>query len=293
MTVFVRVAEQASFTAAADSLGLPKASVSQAVSQLESQVGARLLQRTTRRVSLTPDGQAYYERCRDLLADVDELESMFQQTPATVSGRLRVDMPTGLARNLVVPKLPDFLDNYPGIEFELSCSDRQVDLIREGFDCVLRVGNVHSSGLIARPLGRLSMANCVSPGYIERWGKPEHPAELSNHRLIDYSQTLGSQTGDFEYLDGQRHSTCQVPVALTVNSIMAYTSACLAGLGIIQAPRAGVLTYLNEGVLVEVLEDFPAEPMPLSMVYPNRRHQAQRLKVFMNWVEEVTEGYVD
>jgi DNA-binding transcriptional LysR family regulator len=163
MQVFVRVAELTSFTQAADSLGVPKASATTAVQQLEAELGTQLLHRTTRRVQMTQDGRQFYERCKDLLSDLDELQTMFQRSPHTLSGRLRVDMPNGVARHLVMPKLPEFLRAHPQLELELSSTDRRVDVIREGFDCVVRVGNVAESSLIARPLGAFEILSCASP----------------------------------------------------------------------------------------------------------------------------------
>ena len=169
MQTFVRVAELASFTQAAEALGIPKASASTAVQQLEAQLGTRLLHRTTRRVQLTQDGQAYYDRCKDLLADVDELQSMFQQADgASLRGRVRIDMSTGMARNVVVPRLPELLARHPALELELSSTERRVDVVREGFDCVLRTGAVMDASLIARPLGTARLANCVSPAYLRQ-----------------------------------------------------------------------------------------------------------------------------
>ncbi|MDG6693142.1 LysR family transcriptional regulator, partial [Staphylococcus aureus] len=165
MRLFVRVAELESFTRAAETLSLPKGSVSRQVQALESALGTRLLHRTTRRVHLTQDGQVYYERARDLLANLDELDGLFLHDPASVSGRLRVDMPVAVAQNVVIPRLPEFLHHYPGIALELSSSDRLVDVVREGFDCVVRVGQLKDSGLVARPLGKLSQVNCASPDY--------------------------------------------------------------------------------------------------------------------------------
>ena len=184
MHVFVRVAELASFTRAADSLGLPKASASTAVQQLENLLGTRLLHRTTRKVQTTQDGQVFYERCKDLLADVDELQGMFRQAPQALRGRLRVDMPSGMAHSVVIPRLPEFLDLHPQLELELSSADRRVDLVREGFDCVVRVGTLGDSALIARPLGQFRVANCASPTYLQRYGVPRTLEDLATHRLV-------------------------------------------------------------------------------------------------------------
>ena len=172
MRIFVRVTETGSFTQAADSLGLPRASVSNAIKQLETKLGTRLLHRTTRRVQLTQDGQACVERCKDLLADMEEWETMFVARGQALTGRLRVDLPATLARTTVIPQLPTFLAQHPALRIELSSTDRRVDLVREGFDCVLRVGAVADSTLIARPLGRMRQVNVASPAYLERFGVP-------------------------------------------------------------------------------------------------------------------------
>lgn len=291
MKVFVRVAELGSFTRAAETLGLPKASISGSVQQLENLMGTRLLHRTTRKVQMTHDGQTCYERCKDLLAEMDELESRFKQVPAHISGRLRVDMPTGVARNLVIPHLPAFLASHPGIELELGSSDRRVDLVREGFDCVVRVGTLGDSGLIARPLGQLRIINCVSPAYLALHGEPRHVDELVNHRLVHYVQTLGAKPEGWEYRDGERYRSIAMKGVLTVNNTEAYTRACLAGLGIIQVPAAGVREYLADGRLVEILKEYSAEPMPVSLLYPNRRNLSARVQVFMDWLTELLHEY--
>lgn len=285
MRIYQRVAELASFTATAEQLGLPKASVSAAVQQLENQLGTRLLHRTTRRVQMTQDGQVFYERSRDLLADMEELQGLFRAGPAELRGRLRVDMPQVIVRDLVLPHLPAFLAEHPGLEVELSSTDRRVDLVREGFDCVLRVGSLVDSSLIARPLGQYRMVNVASPDYLARHGRPHTLAELAGHRLVHYLPTLGARPGGFEYLDGAGQMQ-SLPLAgvLTVNSTFAYVDACLAGLGIIQMPRLGVGPHLKAGSLVEILPDWVAPPMPISLLYANRRHLPRRVQVFMAWL---------
>jgi len=280
MRIFVRVAELASFTAAADQLGLPRASVSGAVQQLERQLDVRLLNRTTRRVQVTPDGQAVLERCLDLLSDLDELQTMFQRTPAALTGRLRVDMPTGLAKNLM-PRIPEFLERHPGITLELNTTDRRVDLIRDGFDCVVRVGKLQDSTLVARPLGHLWMVNCVSPAYTARFGVPGSIASLAGHRLVHYGNTPST----FEYLD-TAGVVQEVPMksVLTVNESEAYRAACRAGLGIIQVPEHGVREELHNGALIEVLPRHRAAPMPVNLLYASRRHMSRRLRAFIDWL---------
>lgn len=293
MQVFLRVAELASFTRAADSLGIPKATASTAVQQLETSLGTRLLHRTTRKVQMTQDGQAFYERARDLLADVDELQSMFQRGDKALRGRLRVDMSSGLALHFIIERLPEFLDAHPLIELELSSTDRLVDLVREGFDCVVRVGTLGDSSLIARPLGAFRIINCASAGYIEQHGMPQSLDDLKNHRLIHYVSTLGSRSPGWEYPDGNGYASLPMAGVLTVNSSEAYRAACVAGLGLIQAPAAGLQPLIDQGALVEVLPDHPAEPMPVSLLYAHRRHLPRRVQEFMNWIAQTLAPYLD
>ncbi|HEU4624881.1 MAG TPA: LysR family transcriptional regulator [Steroidobacteraceae bacterium] len=293
MAIFVRVAELSSFTRAAEALGLPKASISGAVQRLEKLVGARLLHRTTRRVQLTQDGRAFYERCKDLLADVDELQNMFQQSPQALRGRLRVDMPSRTARDFVIPRLPEFLREHPLLEFELSSSDRKVDLVREGFDCVLRVGAVEDPSVVARPLGRFRMINCASPAYLARYGVPRTLADLAGHQLVHYVPVLGGRSTGFEYFDGTAYRTLSMRGAITVNSIDAYEAACLAGLGLIQVPAKGVAHHIEQGRLVEVLPEYPCEPMPVWLLYAHRRNLSPRLKAFMSWMEQILAPSLD
>lgn len=293
MRMFTRVAELASFTQAADSLGLPKSSVSTALQKLEAELGTQLLHRTTRRVRLTADGQQFYERCRDLLADLDDVQGMFQHSGQALSGRLRVDMSSGIARHQVIPALPAFLAAHPALQLELSCTDRRVDLVREGFDCVVRVGTVADSSLIARPLGALDVLNCASPAYLEAHGTPQTLEALSGHRLIHYASSFGGAEDGWEYRDEDgRYRSLPMAGALVVNSAEAYQDACLAGLGFIQAPGSGLRALLDRGALVEVLPQYRAEPMPVTLLYPQRRHLPRRVRVFMDWLEATLAPYL-
>lgn len=293
MQSFVRVAELASFTKAADSLGLPKASISTSVQQLESLLNTRLLHRTTRKVQLTQDGQMYYERCKDLLADMDELEGLFQQGASNLTGRLRVDMPSGMAKNLIIPHLSELLAQHPQLQVEISSTDRRVDVVREGFDCVIRVGKLSDSSLIARPLGKLELLNCVSPAYIAQFGTPQTLDDLANHQLIHYVTTLGSKSSGFEYIEKDQVKFMAMAGNITVNNSDAYSAACLAGFGIAQIPRIGAQDYLAQGKLVDVLKDYRAEAMPVSLIYPNRRNLSRRVQVFMDWITTLMNDYVD
>jgi len=284
---FVRVAELGSFTKAADALGLPKASVSLAVQQLENRLGTQLLHRTTRKVQLTPDGQIFYERGKDVLAEIDELESLFQTDDASISGLIRVDMSYPMARNVVIPCLPEFLNRYPNLQIDLSSTDHRVDLIAEGFDCVVRTGKLTDSGLIVRHLGEMPQTNYASPVYLAQYGEPILPADLSKHWLIHYNVSASSKSDAFEYWDGK---TCQrIPMRsrVSVNNVDAYRAACVAGLGVTQAPILGARHLLEEGKLVEILKDYRAPAMPVSLLYPHRRNLSKRMRVFMDWLSDL------
>jgi DNA-binding transcriptional LysR family regulator len=287
MKIYVRVAELGSFTQAADSLGLAKASASAAVRALETELGTRLLHRTTRKVQMTQDGMVFYERSRDMLAELDELQSMFQQGGTGLSGRLRVDLPVAIARTIVMPVLPGFLERHPRLQLDLSSTDRLVDVVQEGFDCILRVGWLSDSSLVARPLGAFPMINCASPAYIARFGTPLSLGDLAQHRLVDYAPALGGRGALFEYLDGGTRRSVEVPSVLAVNNSDAYQAACLAGFGIIQAPASGVSSLLAEGRLVAVLPAYRAAPMPVTLLYASRRHVSKRARGFMDWLAEV------
>ena len=285
LRIFVRVAELASFSAAADQLGLPRTTVSAAVREAEAELGTRLLHRTTRRVQLTQDGQVVCERALDLLADVDELRGLFRADAASLQGRLRVDMPEALANDLVLPALPAFLAQHPALEIQLSSVDRRVDLVREGFDCVLRVGRIGDASLIARPLGAYRMVNVASPGYLKAHGRPETPDDLGRHQQVHYVPNLGNRPDGFEYLDDAGNTqTVAMAGTLTVNTTAAYATAALAGLGIVQVPEAGVRAHLRARRLVEVLPKWCAAPLPVTLVYAHRRHQPRRVQVFMDWL---------
>lgn len=288
LRIFQRVAELKSFVQAAATLDLPRATVSTAVASLERELGTRLLQRTTRRVELTTDGQACLARAADLVADFDTLGSMFRSDGAPLAGRVRIDLPIWLARNLV-PRLPALLAAHPLLRIELSSTDRRVDLVSEGFDCVVRVGTLADSSLVAKPLGALRIHNLASADYIARCGLPQSLEDLARHQLVHYTSSFGSPLADagFEYVDPVDGRLRFVPMAgaLTVNNSDAYRAACLAGLGIIQSPLTGVRELLASGMLVEVLPQWQAEAMPVSLLVAHRRQLPARVQRMMQWLE--------
>ena len=287
LTIYTRVAELANFTQAADQLGLTKARVSTAVQALEAQLGVRLLHRTTRSVRMTPDGEAFYERCKAVLADVDELGALFQQAPTALRGRLRLDVSTGMAHDIVIPRLGEFLAAHPLVEIELSSTDRRVDLVHEGFDCVVRVGPLSESELIARPLGHYRMVNLASRAYLAAHGTPTTLDDLDRHQLIHYSTTLGAKSPGWEYFDGGRWRFKPMAGRITVNNTQAYQAACLAGLGLIQVPATVHTQKLARDELVAVLPQFVAEPMPVALLYAHRGSLSKRLQALMAWLAQV------
>jgi DNA-binding transcriptional LysR family regulator len=292
LRIFVKVAELASFTRAAEQLGMPKARVSLRVRELEASLGVLLLQRTTRTVRATDDGEQLLPRARQLVIDGDEVAALFQSGRA-LRGVVRVDLPIGLARDLVIPRLPDFLAAHPHLEILLSTTDRRVEVAREGFDLVLRIGNLTPSALMVQRLGAYSIVNCASAGYVKKYGTPRTLADLDKHLLVHYALTLGASVPAFEYARGSAYAEKAMKSVITVNSVDAYRAACLAGLGIIQAPRVGMRALLEDGALVEVLPDLVAEPMPVSLLHSHGKTPPKRVRAVMAFLASVVAPRLD
>jgi DNA-binding transcriptional LysR family regulator len=295
LVIFVRVAEMASFTRAATSLGVNKGRVSTAVRLLEADVGARLLHRTTRAVQLTEDGRLFYNRAKDLLADAEELRSLFATEHTAIRGKLRADLPTELARSTLIPDLPRFMAAHPDLELEISSTDRRVDLVQEGFDCVVRIGTIVDEMLIARPLGALRMANAASPAYLALHGIPRSLDDLvsQGHRMVHYTPTLGSRPFGWEYPDGEGYKSLPLPGSLSVNSVQTYHAAGLAGAGLVQAGLSALSPYFASGEMVEILPDLVPEPLQVWFVVAHRRNMSRRVRVFLAWIEECMEPYLE
>ena len=285
LRTFIKLAELGSFTRTGDQLGISKSKVSLQLQSLEARLGSDLVQRSTRHVRLTPEGAALLPRAQRLLTEADELESAAQASRA-VRGRVRLDMPVSFARIVIVPRLPLLLARYPELELVLSATDRKVDPVREGFDCVLRVGRLTDSELVVRRLGTLRMANCASQEYLRQHGVPEHLEDLDRHWIVHYSATLGPERPSFEYPDGNGYREWPMRSLVTVNNADAYQAACIAGLGIIQAPRVGLLSALASGQCVELLQAFTCEPMPVSLIHTHGRQVPRRVRVVLDWIAE-------
>lgn len=287
MQVFTRVVDTNSFTKAAETLDLPRASVTTIIQNLEAYLSVRLMHRTTRRLSLTPDGAAYYERCVRILADVDETESSLQNGSKKPHGKLRVDMPGALGRTVVIPALCEFHKRYPDIDLQLGFSDRPVDLLQEGVDCVIRVGALQDSSLVARRIGLFEGVTCAAPDYLARAGEPTTLDELSQFEAVNYFSSRTGRIINFDFLVDGKEVEVKMPSVVSVNDADAYLTCALEGFGLIQAPLFMVLPHLRSGALKEVLPAWKPLPMPISTVYPHSRHLSPKVRVFVDWVAEV------
>jgi DNA-binding transcriptional LysR family regulator len=291
--VFVHVSRLGSFIQAARVLNLPRATVSAAIQQLEVSVGTRLLHRTTRKVSLTTDGALLLERARQVLVDIEDIDQLFQSHQQQVMGRLDVDVPSRIARRLIIPALADLLRRYPRLQVNLGSTDRAIDLVQEGVDCVIRFGTPNSSSLVAKPLGEVILVNCAAPAYLAEFGIPEHPHDLEGgHMAVGYASTVGGQEQPWDYvLDGIGQSR-PLPSRIIVNNAESYIASCRAGLGLIQVPLFDVQHLLDDGVLVEVMAAYRAPPMTVSVLYPDRRQRSRRLDVFIEWFSMLIQPYL-
>lgn len=283
MKAFTRIVERRSFTQAAKDLGLPRSSVTDAVKQLEERLGVRLLQRTTRHVSPTLDGEAYYQRCVSLLADLEEADAAF--VGGQPKGLVRVDVQGTLARRVVLPRLPEFLERYPGIELYMSEGDRLVDLVREGVDCVLRAGEPKDSDMVARRVALLEEVTCASPAYLARHGVPESIEALQHgHRMVGFRSSLTGSLIPLEFTVGSEVRHVVLPTTMSVNGAETFVAAARLGLGLIQAPRYRLEEDFERGTLVPVLPQHPPTPTPVSLMYPRNRQLSPRVRVFIDWL---------
>lgn len=289
MRVFARVVEAGTFTKAAESLDIPKGTVTKLVQHLEGRLKVRLLNRTTRRVTVTPDGAAYYERTARLLNDLDDIEASMSNAQATPSGRLRVDVGTSVAGLIIIPALPDFYRRFPDIQLDLGVSDRPVDLISDNVDCVIRGGDLVEQSLVARRIGNLALITVATPGYLKQHGEPAHPDELDGpkHRTINY---FSARTGrPFPHVFEKDGETLEIAgrYQLAVNESNAHTAAVLSGLGISQAVLFAIAPHLESGALVEVLPGWKHPPIPVHVVYPPNRHLSAKVRAFVDWAAEL------
>jgi LysR family transcriptional regulator, regulator for bpeEF and oprC len=290
MRLFTRIVELGSFTAAADDAGIPRATATHTIQQLEQRLGVRLLHRTTRHVSPTLDGQAYHERCLRLLADLDETESFLGEAAANPRGKLRVDLQPTLARNFVLPHLGAFCERHPGLELEIGLGDRLVDLVREGVDCVLRSGEPRDSSMVVRRVATMPQVTCASAAYIDKHGRPKNLEQFRQHQAVNYVSSGTGRRAPFEFVVNGHVETLLLKGRVSVTTAEAYLACCEQGLGFVQVPRYNVAAQLKAGLLVEVLPRLPPPAMPVSVLYPHHRQLSPRVRVFIDWIAGLLSG---
>ncbi|WP_244847073.1 LysR family transcriptional regulator [Caballeronia sp. SL2Y3] len=287
MKVFARVVEAGSFSKAADALRLPPASVSRTLQALEAHLGARLLNRTTRSISITEDGEAYYERCVRVLGEVDDMEASLSRSKLSPKGNVKVSLPQVMAKNTIIPALPEFFAAYPDIGIELVLTDRQVDLVEEAVDCVVRVGAIGDVGLVAKRIGAYTQITCASPGYIEQYGEPQTLDDLDRHLAVGYVLNKSGRVRNWEFLVNGETRAVALKYKIAVNDADSYVACGLSGLGLIQSSSYTLDPHLKSGALRRVLADYPAQPRVVSVLYAANRHQPRRVRVFIDWVAEL------
>src|SRR5277367_3595510 len=289
LRIFAAVVDNGSFARAAEALRVGRPSVTNAVSALEDSVGARLLHRTTRRSSLTGEGELFYERAVQIIGEADAARNLFGGKEHSPKGRLRVDIPVGLAKPLIIPQLPDFALCYPDVEVILGVSDQPVDLLAEGVDCVLRVGELTSSSMISRVVTHVPMVSCAAPSYLAAHGVPRNIEDLSAHRAVTYFAGSSRSLIDWHLVADGEERSIRMRSAILVNDSEALVACALAGLGMIQALRAGVAEQLETGRLVEILPHVGTVSRPVSIMYPNRQYLAPQVRAFIDWTSSIFE----
>jgi len=287
MQVFTRVVDANSFTLAADSMDLPRSTVTTTIQNLERSLKVRLLNRTTRRLSLTPDGAAYYERCVRILADIEDMDASFREVTRGPSGRLRIDTPPSIGRLILVPALCDFHTRYPDIELAIGMSDRVVDMVQEAVDCAIRVGDLEDSSMVARRIGTFESITCAAPSYLARHGEPKSIEDLADHCAVHYFSSRTGRTMDWSFMVNGKPRDVQVKGSVSVNDSEAYVQCGVNGFGLIQPSRYMVAPLLESGQLREILTQWTPPPLPISVVYLHNRHLSPKVRVFVDWISEL------
>lgn len=286
MRVYTAVVKTGSFTRAAEAMRLPKASVTMRIQSLEAHLGVKLLQRSTRAVRVTDDGRAYYEQCVRLLNDLEDVEQSLHAAQVTPRGKLRVDMPAAVARFIVAPSLSDFHAQFPEVELRIGSTDRTIDLLEEGVDCVIRAGKLQDSGLIAHTVALATMGVFAAPAYIQRHGTPRHPHELETHACIAFFQARTGAVPKWDFARNGEQINIQPHPHFQFSDGQSVTAAGLAGQGIFEAPVFSIATELQSGALQVVLPDWQRARVPVSIVYPQNRHLSARVRCFVDWVSK-------
>ncbi len=286
MQVFAKLAELQSFTKVAEALQTGRPHVTRTIQDLEASLGVRLFQRTTRQVRLTAQGERFYERVKEILANIAETTAMFDRRGPTLRGRLRIDIPTAFSQHRFMASLRRFTEAYPEIELALGVTDRRVDLVAEGIDCVVRIGDLPDSSLVARKIGTVIMVTCASPVYLQACGAPATLHDLIDHRCVSFLSGQSKRPLPWHFsVDGEDHPYTPHG-GITVNESNAYVQCGVAGFGIVQAPGIAVETFLANGELVEVLGSHRPQPRLVSVLYPSRTHLAPQVEAFVEWLKE-------
>ncbi|MBF6029316.1 LysR family transcriptional regulator [Pseudomonas sp. P115] len=286
MQVFAHVAELGSFTKAADAAQLGRPQITRAIQDLEASLGVRLFQRTTRKVRLTTEGEQFYQRVVGILGSVAETTSMFARSGASLRGKLRIDIPTAFSQPAFIASLLAFSDSHPEVEMALGVTDRAVDLVAEGVDCVIRIGDLPDSSLIARRIGMATMVTCAAPAYLQAHGAPATPDDLAAHRGVSFLSGQNHRPLPWQFLqDGQDISHVSRH-GIIVNESNAYVQCGVAGFGVLQAPGITLERYLADGSLVEVLDQYRPRARPVSVLYPSRSQLAPQVQAFVDWLSQ-------
>lgn len=293
MQAFTRVVDVGSFARASESLDLPKATLTRLIQNLEAHLGVKLLHRTTRRISVTSDGAAYYERCVRILADVQEAEQSLTHQNRNPSGTLSVDTVSGLAQLVLVPHLHDFLTRYPDLKLELTINGKPIDLVQEGVDVVIRVGDTVDDTMVARRIGRLKLAFYGSPRYLKEHGTPLTPEDLRQHKAINYLSSRNGKEMPWVLAKGDVRHELLLPSAISTNDTEAYIGCALDGHGLALITRMMAQPYVDSGRLVEILSDWQEDDLPISAMYPQNRHLSAKVRVFVDWVAELFAKHPD
>jgi DNA-binding transcriptional LysR family regulator len=284
MNVFVRVVEAGTFTKAAETLDLPNATVTRLIQGLEQDLKVRLLHRTTRSLTVTPEGAAYFERVRRLLDDLDELESSTRQSHARPSGKVRVESASAISASVLLPALDEFREAFPDVEIELGVGNKYADLIADGIDCAIRAGEVDEQSMVARRIGSFEFTTCATPAFMRTRAAPRSPGDLAQLPTIGMVTARGGRPSPFRYSNDGSVTELALNHALVVNDANMYITAGMAGLGIVQAPSYAVHRAIEDGRLVRLLEDWRTPAMPLHIVYPPNRYLSAKVRVFIDWV---------
>lgn len=286
LNIFIQVVEQGSFTKAADVLQIHRPTVSKAIQQIENDLGVKLIHRTTRKLSVTAEGDEFYHHARHVLAEVNDMMASFSPT-LPPRGRLRLDVPLALAHAILIPNLRHFQALYPGIEVVLVSSDKKTDLITEGVDCLVRLGALQDSSFVSRRIGDIRMVTCAAPSYLREHGRPETLADLDQHQAVNFFSDHSREVMEWKFIEDGSVVSLRPSSSMLVDNSDILLSCGLAGLGIIQATFDALAPHLSSGALEEVLTQYPSVSKPVSVMYPDRRYLSPKVRVFIDWFTDV------